>query len=107
MTSLRGAGEHPGRKACDPLRSPAEVVDVGVGDQDRLDLLRPPPDLTDRLLHLLDLTGVAGVDECDSFALDQDDPVHQASVDEVDAVGDRRDGHRSMQLHRTYVRSWE
>ena len=66
----------------------AEVVDVGVGQQDRPHVVDAEPQLPQRVQHIIAAAGKPGVDQHDAVLVGHQRPVDQVGLREVDAVGD-------------------
>ncbi len=73
----------------------AEVVDVSVRQQNRVDVVDAEPEFADRVDHVVALAGEPGVDDDDAAAVGDQGPVHEFGVGEVHGVGDGRQLERS------------
>ena len=94
VTDLVGVAEH--RRAMG-FREPdggAEVIDVGVGQQERVDVVDSETQRADRFEHVVALPREPGVDDQQPCVIDDERPVHQLGLREVDGLGDL------LQLHR-------
>ena len=92
VTDLVGVAIH--RRAMG-FREPdrrAEVVDVGVGQQDRADVVDAEPELAQRRQHVVAVAGKPGVDHQQAGVVGDQCPVDQVGLREVHGVGDGRHG---------------
>ncbi len=65
-----------------------EVIDVGVGQQDRAQVVDAEPKLAQRCQHIVAAAREAGVDQHDARVVGDQCPVHQVGLCEMHAVGD-------------------
>ena len=70
----------------------AEVVDVGVGQQDRAQVVDAEAELAQRVQHVVAAAGEPRVDQDHAAVVGDQGPVDQVGVREMDAVGDGREG---------------
>ena len=90
VADLVGVAEH---RCAMGFREPdrrAEVVDVSVGEQERVDVVDAEPECADRGEHFVALAGEPGVDDQQPGVVGDQRPVHQVGLREVDGVGDLR-----------------
>src|SRR5271155_1705448 len=66
----------------------AEMVDVGVRQQDGPHVFGLVPELPQRGQHVVAVTGISGVDQHDPAVVGDQRPVHRPALDEVDGLGD-------------------
>jgi hypothetical protein len=69
------------------LLGEADVVEVRVGEHDRLDVLRPAPERVERRVRAVPRARDAGVDHAQAAVLIDDEPVRVGVLDAVDALG--------------------
>ena len=75
-----------------------EVVDVRVGEQERVDVVDAETELAYRVEHFVALAGEPGVDDEQAGVVGDEGPVHQVGMREVDGVGDRREGRHAPEF---------
>ena len=93
MADLGRTGEHREPEARGQRGEPADVVDVGVGDERGDDVARPAAHGGEGRLERPGVARVAPVDHRDGLAVDDEHPVHRGPAHEVHARGDRLDRH--------------
>ena len=81
----------------------AHVVEVRVGQHDRPDVLRPPPDRVERREQRLRVVRVAGIDQRHRVAVGDQGPVDVGAGDQVHLVVDPRELHGSALLGRALL----
>lgn len=86
MTGFLGRGENRNRPVGEELRQGADVIDVRVRDEYRLQSVESVPDLSQRVNDRGVVARVARVDERHSRLVDQKGPVHGLVFDEIASV---------------------
>ena len=66
----------------------SEVIDVGVRQQDRGEILGSETQAAQRCQNIVTMAREAGVDEHDARVVGDHCPVHQGCLGEVDVIGD-------------------
>jgi hypothetical protein len=66
----------------------AEVVDVGVRQQECMDVVDVIAELTDGGQHVVSLAGKARVDDQQAGVVGDEGPIHQVGLGKVDGVGE-------------------
>jgi len=90
MPDLGGVAEHRcAMRFGEPDRR-AEVIDVSVREQERVDVVDVIPELTYRSEHVVALAREACVDDQQTGVVGDERPIHQVGLREVDGVGDLR-----------------
>ena len=88
VADLVGVAVHRGAVLGGEPDRRAEMVDVGVRQQDCVHIVGVEAELAQRRQHVGALAGKAGVDEQHAVAVGDQRPVHQVGLGEVDDVGD-------------------
>ncbi len=92
VPDLGGVAVHRGAMGFREPDGRTEVVDVGMGQQDRAEVVDAEAELPQRVQHLVAAAGEPGVDQQDAVAVGDQRPVDEVGVGEVDAVGDGAQG---------------